>query len=78
MKSAYLECDGDMDVIMDSVMCATVDDEDRFRDLLNDLITKKEVPSFKKFTKEKKVKKSQRKKRVRLISCNIHILGEPI
>ena len=30
LKSAYLDSEGDMDVIIDTVLCATADDETRF------------------------------------------------
>ncbi|XP_050404664.2 dnaJ homolog subfamily C member 9 [Patella vulgata] len=63
LKEAYIDAEGDMDVIIDSVLCATVDDEQRFRDILADLIKKKEIPKFKAFTNEKKSKKNARKQK---------------
>lgn len=63
LKEAYLQSEGDMDEIMDSVMCATVDDEVRFTKILKDLIKKKEIPDYPAFTKESKAKKTARKRR---------------
>jgi hypothetical protein len=34
LKAMYCECEGDMDKIIDSVMCATVEDEPRYLILL--------------------------------------------
>ncbi|CAH1775194.1 unnamed protein product [Owenia fusiformis] len=63
LKAAYCDYEGDMDMILDSVMCATVDDETRFRKILKDLIQAKEIPAYKAFTKEKKTAQTQRKKK---------------
>ncbi|XP_071103192.1 dnaJ homolog subfamily C member 9-like [Haliotis cracherodii] len=62
LKAAYLESEGDMDQILESVLCATIDDEDRFAKILKDFIKKKEVPDFKAFSKESKTKKAKRRK----------------
>lgn len=64
LKAAYKEHKGDMEGIIDTVLCATIDDEDRFTDLLTDLIAKKELPKYKAFTKETSQKKTARRKRV--------------
>nr|KAG5696555.1 hypothetical protein BaRGS_030423 [Batillaria attramentaria] len=63
LKTAYLEAEGDMDVIMDSVLCSTHEDEARFTKILSDLIRKKELPEFDAFVKESKQKKAARQKR---------------
>jgi DnaJ family protein C protein 9 len=64
LKSAYVECEGDMDKIIDSVMCATIEDEARFEKILKRLIKKKELPDFSAFSKEGKAKKAARKRKV--------------
>ena len=64
LKAAYLESEGDMDVIMDSVLCSNPDDEPRYTKLLKEMIKKGEVPDFKAFSKESAKKKSARQKRV--------------
>lgn len=65
LKSAYLDSEGNMDEIIDSVLCATIDDEARFTKILKGLIKKKEIPDFPAFSKEGKTKKSERKRKVR-------------
>jgi len=62
IKKAYLDAEGDMGQIIDSVMCATEEDEDRFRKIINELIESKEVDKFKAFTKENKKEKKARKR----------------
>lgn len=59
-----MDYEGDMNVIMENVLCATVEDEPRFRTILESAVKKKELPSFKKFTKEKASKKKERQKKV--------------
>lgn len=63
LKSAYKEFKGDMDEIMDNVLCATADDEERFRDILLELISNKEIPNYKKFSREKISKAAARVKK---------------
>ncbi|KAG8551996.1 hypothetical protein GDO81_004371 [Engystomops pustulosus] len=60
---AYLDFEGDMDTIMESVVLAGIDDEPRFRDIIKKAIKKKEVPAYDAFVKEAKKKRDQRKKR---------------
>ena len=43
LKKAYIESEGDMGVIIDTVMCAREEDEERFRDIINEMIKNKEV-----------------------------------
>lgn len=65
LKSAYIENEGNMDDIIDTVLCATIDDEPRFTKTLKGLIKKKEIPDFPAFSKEGKSKKNARKRKVR-------------
>eukprot|EP01103_Thecamoeba_quadrilineata_P008008 TRINITY_DN1780_c0_g1_i1.p1 TRINITY_DN1780_c0_g1~~TRINITY_DN1780_c0_g1_i1.p1 ORF type:complete len:184 (-),score=45.98 TRINITY_DN1780_c0_g1_i1:166-717(-) len=60
---AYRTSKGDMDRILDKVLLSTVDDEERFREIIRDAIKNKEVSEFKKFTKEPKAKALARKKK---------------
>ena len=60
LKQAYLDSKGDMQKIIDSVMCASNDDDQRFRDILMPLIQKKELPRYKKFTDESAASKKRR------------------
>lgn len=65
LKEAYLTSEGDMDTILDTVLCCTHEDEERFAELLRDLIKKEELPDFDNFTKENKKKKSARMKKAK-------------
>jgi len=62
LKKAYIEAEGDMGQIIDSVMCAREDDEDRFRKIINEMIKNKEVKKFKAFTKSNNAEKENRKR----------------
>ena len=64
LKAAYVEYKGDMDMILDNVLCCTVDDENRFRQILEPAIKAKQLPTFKKF-KETEAKKKVRQRKVR-------------
>lgn len=61
LKKAYLESEGDMDAIIDNVICATVDDEPRFTEILVGWIKEGKVPDFEKFSHETKENKKKRK-----------------
>ncbi|XP_077115217.1 dnaJ homolog subfamily C member 9 [Ranitomeya variabilis] len=60
---AYMDFEGDMDNIMDSVIFAEIDDEPRIKDIIQKAINKKEVPAYDAFVKESKKKRERRKKR---------------
>ncbi|XP_073441933.1 dnaJ homolog subfamily C member 9 [Dendrobates tinctorius] len=60
---AYMDFEGDMDKIMDSVMFAGIDDEPRIKEIIQKAINKKEVPAYDAFVKESKKKRERRKKR---------------
>lgn len=62
---AYTECKGDMDKIMDSVILARLDDEDRFRKIIEKEVEEGELKSFRAFTGESEKKKEAREKRYR-------------
>ena len=61
IKKAYLEAEGNMDQILDTVMCAKVEDEARFRLILDKMIKDKEVEKFAAYKKDKK--KEEKRKR---------------
>ena len=63
LKNAYLDAEGDMDEILDNVLCCTLDDEPRFVEMIQKWIDAEEVPAFEKFTKETKQSKNKRKKK---------------
>lgn len=64
LKSAYMDYEGDMEQILENVICCTHEDEDRFRDIIEECIRKKELPKFDGFTSEPKAKKKARRKKV--------------
>lgn len=63
IKQAYLDFKGDMDQIMESVLCVQYTDEPRIRNIIQQAIDAKEVPSYKAFVKESKQKMTARKRR---------------
>lgn len=63
IKSLYQQYEGEMDKIMSSVLCATIDDEPRIRNIIQKMIDADEVPSYKAFISESKKKKDARKKK---------------
>ncbi|XP_045159631.2 dnaJ homolog subfamily C member 9-like isoform X2 [Mercenaria mercenaria] len=63
LKTAYVEFKGDMEEILNNVMCSHTDDEPRFSKVIKDWIKAKEVPAFTKFTKETKKSKENRKRK---------------
>ena len=51
LKTAYVDCAGDVGDIIDHVMCATEEDEGRFRKILRGLVSKGELPQLDGFSK---------------------------
>lgn len=64
VKAAYMDFEGDMDRIMESVLCVDYTDEPRIRKIIEKAIDAGEVPSYKAFVKESKQKMAARKRRV--------------
>eukprot|EP00128_Syssomonas_multiformis_P005491 Colp12_sorted_trinity150504_noHs@13977 len=62
LQQAYTEAEGDMDVILENVMCSRIEDEDRFREIIDDLIAQGTLQKFKAYNKNKK-KRDQRKRK---------------
>lgn len=63
LKTAYLEFEGDVEQILNHVMCSEIDDEPRFTKIIKNWIKKKEVPDFPKFSKETAKSKQSRKRK---------------
>lgn len=63
IKQAYLDFKGDMDQIMESVLCAQYADEPRIRSILQQAIEAKEVPAYRAFVRESQQKMNARKRR---------------
>ena len=65
IKQAYLDFKGDMDQIMESVLCVQYTEEPRIRNIIQQAIDAGEIPSYNAFVKESKQKMNARKRRVR-------------
>ncbi|XP_042674296.1 dnaJ homolog subfamily C member 9 [Centrocercus urophasianus] len=63
IKSAYMDFEGDMDRIMESVLCVDYTDEPRVRKIIERAIDAGKLPSYKAFVKESKQKTMARKRR---------------
>ena len=63
LKEAYKVAKGNMGEILETVILAAVDDEERFRGLLLPLIEADELPSYKQFLKEDPKKAKSRRTR---------------
>ncbi|NXX93025.1 DNJC9 protein, partial [Centropus bengalensis] len=63
IKSAYMDFEGDMDKIMESVLCTDYTDEPRIRKIIERAIDSGELPSYKAFVKESKQKMMARRRR---------------
>lgn len=64
IKAAYMDFEGDMDRIMESVLCVDYTDEPRIRKIIEKAIDSGEIPSYRSFIKESKQKMMARKRRV--------------
>merc|ERR1712226_1052922 len=60
VKKAYTDAKGCMDKIMDSVILARLEDEERFREIIDKLIEDKEVKAYKIYTHEPEKKRKAR------------------
>lgn len=59
--AAYTEFGGDMDAIYEHIMCSNVlDDDERFRTIIDAAIKDESVEPYKKYTKESKISRKQR------------------
>jgi len=63
LKQAFVDAEGDMTVVMETVLCCTHEDEPRFTEILQKLIKSGELPDFDKFSKENKRSKTNRQKK---------------
>ena len=58
---AYEQCEGDMDQLYETVMLSNVmEDDERFRKIIDEAIESEDVPSFPAYTKESKKKRQAR------------------
>jgi len=64
LKRIYLEVGGDMDQIFERHLLACLEDEDRLRSMIDQMIEDKEVPPFDAYTNESKAKRTKRHKKL--------------
>jgi len=64
LKRAYQDAKGDMDKIMDTVILSRLEDEDRFRKIIEEFIANDEVKAYKVFAHETEKKRLARKRRL--------------
>ncbi|KAB5518825.1 DnaJ domain-containing protein [Coniochaeta sp. 2T2.1] len=66
LLAAYEKCRGSMDGIYESVMCSNVlDDDERFRGIIDEAIAKGDVKSYKMYANESQAKRDMRVKRAK-------------
>lgn len=70
LKKFYIDGEGSLDYILDNLMCATYDDEDRLVKIIKDMISAGEIEDLPSFSKEPAKKKKARKMRVRKYSSH--------
>jgi len=63
LKQAYLDGEGSIQYINDNVLCSTVEDEPRYRKIINKWIKNEDVPAFDVFTKDNKKAQEKRKRK---------------
>lgn len=63
LKQAYMDGEGSMEYIHNNVLCAVVEDEPRFRKIINKWIKNEDVPAFDAFTKDNKKAQEKRKRK---------------
>jgi len=63
IRAAYLDYEGNMESVLENMLCATIEDEDRFREIIETLILKENLPKFPAFVNERKEKAKARKQR---------------
>ncbi|CAF0866914.1 unnamed protein product [Adineta ricciae] len=64
LKRIYVEVAGDMDQIFERHLLACLEDEDRLRSMIDQMIEDNEVPAFDAYTKETKAKRNKRHKKL--------------
>ena len=79
LLKAYEKHKGDMDKIYDTVMCSDVlEDDERFRKILDDALAAEEMPSYKKYTHESATKRQKRMKKARIEEAEAMELAEEL
>jgi len=74
LKRIYLDVAGDMDQIFERHLLTRVDDEDRLRSMIDQMIEDDEVPPFDAYTKETKTKLNKRHRKLTKEAVEAEIL----
>jgi TnpA family transposase len=64
LKRIYVDTAGDMDQIFERHLLTCLEDEDRLRSMIDQMIEDKDVPPFDAYTKETKAKRNKRHRKV--------------
>ncbi|KAJ6096483.1 hypothetical protein N7486_007229 [Penicillium sp. IBT 16267x] len=79
LLEAYEKYQGDLDKIYESVMLSNVlDDDERFRAIIDQAIADEEVEDYKKYSQEPEKKRQQRKKRAQKEAKEAEKLGKEV
>jgi DnaJ family protein C protein 9 len=62
LKQAYIESEGDMDHILETVMCCSFEDEPRYHDIIKQWIKDGSIESYDFLSKETKVRRRKRQR----------------
>lgn len=65
LKTNYLRFEGDLDLMQEYMIGYEIQEEDRYKGILQSLIASKDVQAFPKFTKETLAKSTKRKKKLK-------------
>jgi DnaJ homolog subfamily C member 9 len=77
--NAYEEFEGDMDAVYEQIMCSNVlEDDDRFRKIIDEAIEEGRVNSYKTYTKETKASKKKRTARAKAEETEAMELAEEL
>jgi DnaJ homolog subfamily C member 9 len=79
LLAAYEEFEGDMDAVYEQIMCSNVlDDDERFREIVDKAIQDGSVESYKKYSKESKTSRKQRVDRAKKEAQEAEELAEEL
>ena len=70
LKENYLKFEGDMEKLLENIICGSMEDEERFREVLQGCIDSGELPEYDAFVNEDRKKKKARVEKV-CINCFI-------
>ena len=75
LRDSYLKGKGDMDRIFDEVPFTTLSEEPRIRNVLEEMISNGDLPSYDCFIKEDPKKRDRRIRKVIIFSCFVYNLS---